>query len=120
MSLSLIKVNNVEIPSPTMVEWRLSDISDSAAGRTEDTIMHKNRIGQKWSADLTWTNPTAEETAMILTMFDPEYFDVTFTNPKTNSINTRVFYRGDSSIPVKLWRSGEKVYSSISFSIIER
>ena len=29
---------------PSSYQWKLADVSASDAGRTEDTVMHKNRI----------------------------------------------------------------------------
>lgn len=118
--MDILKVNGVSVPSPTALTWHLNDISDSAAGRTEDGTMHKNRITQKWTGDLEWQNTTDAETAQILRAFNPEYFDITFENPMTGNINTRTFYRGDQEISVRSWHIGNKIYSLIKFSIIER
>lgn len=41
--MAMIWVNGVVIKTPTSFSWGLQDISDSDSGRTQDTIMHKNR-----------------------------------------------------------------------------
>lgn len=45
--MSMISVDGVAVKTPSSFSWGLQDISDSAAGRTQDTVMHKNRVGQK-------------------------------------------------------------------------
>ena len=41
---------------PSSYQWKLADVSASDAGRTEDTVMHKNRIGQTVGIELSWNN----------------------------------------------------------------
>ena len=118
--MAFMLVNGVSIKTPSKYAPVLQDISASDAGRTDDMRMHKNRIGQKWKISLAWNSPTPEETSSILQAFDPEYFMVTFINPKTNSMETREFYAGDKSAPMKQWFVGGKRYEQVSFHIIER
>lgn len=118
--MAFLLVNGVPVKTPSKYHPVLQDISASDAGRTDDMVMHKNRVGQKWKISLAWNGTTPEETASILQAFDPEYFMVTFINPKTNSTETREFYSGDRSAPMKQWFVGGKLYEQISFDIIER
>lgn len=116
----MIYVDGVAVKDPSTFTWGLQDISDKDAGRTQDTIMHKNRIGQKRKISLGWNNATKEEAARILTLFDKEYIKVKYPDAKSGKDETRTFYVGDRSAPVKYWMVGMKRYSSISFEIIER
>ena len=34
------------VKSPSSYLWKLEDVSAADAGRTEDTVMHKKRVGQ--------------------------------------------------------------------------
>lgn len=117
---AFLMVNGKKVKTPSKYEPVLRDISASDSGRTQDAVMHKNRVGQKWTISLGWNNPSPEETSAILTAFDPEYFDVTFINPKTNTKETRTFYAGDRSSPMKQWFVGGERYAQVSFDIIER
>ena len=117
---NMIMVDGVWIKSPSTLTYGLKDISASDSGRTDDTIMHKNRVGQKVTLDLSWSGPTPEEASEILKAFDPEYIDVTYHDPKENKLVTKNFYSGDKKAPVKIWTVNQKRYESISFNIIER
>ena len=118
--MAMIWVNGTAIKTPSSFTWGLQDVSDSASGRTQDTIMHKNRVGQKRKIALGWNNPTKEEAAAILQAFNPEYINVTYPDAMSGTDETREFYVGDRSAPMKMWTVKKKIYSQISFDIIER
>ena len=118
--MSMIYVNGVAIKTPSSFSWGLQDISDAASGRTQDALMHKDRVAQKRKIQLSWSNPTKDETSTILQAFDPEYVNVTYLDAKSGLDETRTFYVGDRSAPMKIWTVNNKRYSQISFDIIER
>lgn len=117
---TMIKVDNVRIKTPSSFQWSLQDISASDAGRTQDTLMHKNRVGKKRKIALSWNGLSPEEMNAILEAFDPEYFEVQYYDPLDGEVTTRTFYAGDKSAPVKLWTVNNKRYEQLSFDIIER
>ena len=100
--------------------WGLYDVSASDSGRTQDTIMHKNRVGRKRKLNLSWSSPTPAEAKEILTAFAPEYFNVSYFDPLVGAEVTKNFYCGDQSAPVKIWSVGNKLYENISLDVIER
>ena len=53
-----IKINGAAMPCPSSFTWGLQDISASESGRTDDTIMHKNRVGQKRKLEIGSTRST--------------------------------------------------------------
>lgn len=116
----MLRVDGVKIKTPSVFDWNLHDVSASDSGRTDDTKMHKNRIGQKRTITLAWNNPTKDEASAILKAFDPEYIMVTYHDAKDNMIETREFYISDQAAPMKIWTVNNKRYSQVSFDIIER
>lgn len=116
----MIKVDGVYVKDPSSLTWGLMDISSEDAGRTEDTTMHKNRLGQKRKLSLVWNMPTPAEASAILTAFNPEYFKVTYHDVMDNKLETRTFYSGDREVPFKMWNVNQKYYSSITLNIIEQ
>ena len=117
---SMIKVDGVWIKTPSTFTWELNDVSASDAGRTQDALMHKNRVARKRKIQLSWSMPTPEEAKTILEAFSPEYFNVTYFDPLAGHMVTKTFYCGDQSAPVKIWAVGNRRYETISFNIIER
>ena len=118
--MAMIWVNGVAIKTPSSFSWGLQDVSDSASGRTDDAIMHKNRIAQKRKRSFIWSALTPAETAVILQAFNPEYISITYPDAMSGKNETRTFYAGDRSAPVKIWTIGNKHYESVSFDVIER
>ena len=118
--MAMLVVDGVPIKEPSEMTYGLQDVSASNAGRTQDTIMWKNRVGQKVTLGLAWSMTTPEETAEILQAFDPEYIMVTYHDAKLNRKVTKEFYSGDKTAPVHIWSVNRKYYNKISFNIIER
>jgi hypothetical protein len=116
----VLKVNNVSMPCPSAFEWSLQDVSASESGRTDDALMHKNRVAQKRKIVLTWSSLTASETSKVLKAFNNEYFDVYYWDAMDGKYETRKFYAGDRKAPVKNWWVGNQRFETVSFDIIER
>lgn len=111
-------VDGAFVASPSTFQWSLQDVSDPDAGRTEDGLMHKMRIGQKVKIQLSWNAVTTAVASTILTAFNPEYVSVTYLDPKEGSYQTKTFYVGDRSAPMYNGTLG--LWSNISFNIIEQ
>ena len=118
--MAMIWADGVLIKTPSVFSWGLNDVSAADAGRTDDALMHKNRIAQKRKISLAWNNPTKVETASILQAFNPEYVKVTYPDAMSGKYETREFYRSDPVAPMKVWTVGNKRYAQLSFDIIER
>lgn len=112
------EVDGKVIKTPSQFDIEFEDISASDAGRTQDALMHKNRVARKCTIKLAWNNPTPEEVQHIYTAFSPEYFQVKF--PFGTGTRTLTFYAGNQSYPMKQWFVGGKRYGQVAFNIIER
>ena len=121
MANAMITVDNVELKCPSAYTWGLQDVSSPDAGRTQDAVMHKERVAQKVKLELEWSGLTWAETAVIMTAFNPEYISVKYPDMLSGQMETKTFYTGDKSAPVKQWfnDAGEKIIDKISFNIIE-
>lgn len=111
-------VDNQAVPCPSSYEWGLDDLSDSDSGRTQDTVMDKQKLGQVVKIKFTWQNVTTETASIILKAFNPEYINVRYLDPMENGFRTAEFYVGNRTAP--LYNSTLGVWKSISFNIIER
>ena len=119
--MAMLLVNGVALPDPSEMTWGLQDVSASDAGRTEDTIMWKNRVGQKRKLQVGWQNIDPAKTASILQAVNPEYIDLTYFDAMSGNTETRTFYVGDRSAPVKWWYGATgRYYSKVTFNFIER
>lgn len=105
------------VPSPSKYDWKLSDVSSPDAGRTEDGLMHKERIAQKVHIELEWAYIGDNDAQTILTAFDPEYIDVKYYDYKSKAVVAKNFYVGDRQVTT--YNRVQKL-STISFNIIEQ
>ena len=111
-------VDDKEVRCPSSYVYKLEDISADGAGRTEDTVMDKMRIGQIVGLELSWSNLPTGEVSEILQAFDPEYVTVCYLDAKTGDYETSEFYVGNRSAPLYNARLG--LWSNVSFNLIER
>ena len=118
--MALVKVNGVDIKDPSAITYGEQDISSPDAGRGADLKMYKGLKGRKVTYALEWWAPTPAETAAILQAFDAEYFNATLWDAKQGKDVTREYYVGDRTAPVQIWTSGNKRYSKVSLTIVER
>lgn len=118
--MAMIIVDGVAMPEPSGYTWGLNDVSAAESGRDDSALMHKNRVGQKRKISLSWTGLTPAQTSQVLTAFNPEYVSVTYPDSLSGTTQTRTFYSGDKSAPIKIWTINNKRYETLSFDIIER
>lgn len=117
-------IDGVEIPiSPSDYVYHLEDASASDAGRTEDVVMNKMRIGQVRAIDLTWNAVSTSVLHTILNLFNPEYITVQYLDPllgkpSNNYFVTSEFYVGNRT--AVMYNATLDVWENISFSIIQR
>ena len=111
-------VDGKAVRCPSSYTWKLEDVSNEDAGRTEDTNMHKNRIGQIISFELSWNNITTTEASAILKAFNPEYINVCYLDLMEGEYVTSEFYVGNRSAPCYNTRLG--LWSNVSFNLIKR
>ena len=120
MSRVFWKVNNVTMPCPSTWQWGLQDVSAAESGRTEDTIMHKNRVGQKRKLQVGYNGVDADTAKTVLQAINPEYISVTYFDLMAGENQTRTMYVGDRNGVFKWWWDGKHILESLTFDLIER
>lgn len=121
MANELLTINGTALPQPSSYEWSLQDVSASSAGRTEDSLMHKETVAKKRKIKVTWKTKDTSETSTILTAVTTnEYFTVKYWDMLNNAYQTGTFYVGDRTSSVKIWWTGRHLIDTISFDLIER
>ena len=116
----LIRVNGVDMPNPSKLQWSLQDVSIGDSGRDDTGYMYAGKICSKRKLELEWAAVTPDVAHTILTAFKPEYVSVRYFDPEDNAWKIKTFYTGDKSGKVKIWTVKSKLYETIKFNIIER
>ena len=111
-------VDGKPIFCPSGYIYKLEDISASDAGRTEDTTMHKKRLGQIVGIELSWRNIPTETVSALLKAFNPEYLLVEYLDGMEGRFLTDEFYVGNRTAP--MYNAARDLWSGLSFNIIRR
>lgn len=120
-STVMLTVNGTELPCPSAFTWSLQDVSASDAGRTQDALMHKMLVAQKRKLVVEWAFKEWSEVSSILqTVNESEYLTVNYPDMMSGEYETRTFYIGDRTVPVKLWWTNKQLMERVSFDFIER
>lgn len=120
--MAMLKIDGVAVKSPSAFSWGFADLSSEESGRsTNNGKMTKDIIASKRTLQCTWNNPTKDEVSTILGLVcGKSYMKVTYPDALSGVNETREFYVGDRSAPMKSWAIGKKIYSTLSFNFIER
>ncbi len=116
----LIRVNGVNMPNPSKLQWGLQDVSIGDSGRDDTGYMYKGRVTQKRKLELEWSAVSPSVASTILNAFNPEYINVRYFDPLANTWRLMTCYVGDRTAPVKIWTVNNKVYETIKLDVIER
>lgn len=114
------RVDGVAMPCPTTWNFGIMDVSLGESGRTDDALMHKNRVAQKRKIQVGYSARTPDVMTKVLQAINPEYISVYYYDLLDGNYATRTFYVGDRSAPFKYWWDGKHVIESLSFDLIER
>lgn len=110
--------DGVLLPPPSSYQCDIEDISGANAKRTEDTVMHKRKIGQAISISVVYKQMSVADCAKLLRAFDPEYLYAKFLDPKLGDYRILEFYVGNRTVP--LYNSALGKWTSLTFKLIQR
>lgn len=114
----MIKVNGVDIPTPSDYSVSIMDISK--AERNANGTMIMERIATKRKLELMWKYLSQGDLAKVLTAVSPVFFTVEYLDPQTNSRRTGTFYAGDRTTGAMDYQNGKIRWKDIKFNLVER
>lgn len=119
--MSVLKINNVEMPCPSNMSWTLQSF-DLDSGRGVDGTMQRQVVTSKEALDLSWNSAdlTTQQVSTILQAVNSTFFSVTYFSPLSGSTVTKTMYVGDRNISFYSIINGKPVMDEISFTLIER
>jgi hypothetical protein len=116
--MALIKINGVEIPTPSDYQPGIMDISK--AERNANGTMIIERVATKRKLELAWKTLSQQQMTLILNAIAPVFFTVEYMDPQEGGIKIGTFYAGDRNCPALSFINGKLKYKDVKFSIIER
>ena len=103
------------------LKWSRNDVEAANAGRMQDGTMQRDRVAIKYRWDVTCRPLTAEEQAIILSLIEPVYVSVTYTDPTTNTTQTETYYSNNipSTFAVR-HPNGTEWWTGLAFPLIQQ
>lgn len=114
----MIKINGVEIPTPSDYSIGIQDISK--AERNARGTMIIERITTKRKLELVWKYLSKEDLSKVLNAVSPVFFQVEYLDPQENRKKNGTFYSGDRNTGALDYINGNIRWKDIKFSVIER
>lgn len=103
------------------IKWSRNDIDGANAGRMQNGEIQRCRIATKYRWDITCRPLTATEQATVLALIQPEYINVTFTDPLTNTVNSGVYYSNNFPSTYMIRHpNGTEYWTGLAFPVIEK
>lgn len=100
--------------------WQRQDLDGPNAGRAMDGTMYRDRVTTKFKFSVTCKPLTAAELSTILTLVQPEYITVTYTDPLTNTVVTKQAYSNNIPAQYLMKIKGTEYWGGVTFPIVER
>lgn len=120
----ILTINGVDV-TPYIayqgLKWSRNDVEAANAGRLQNGEMQRDRVAIKYRFDVTCRPLTADEQATILTLIEPQYVEVVYTDPKTNSTNYGKFYSNNIPSTFCMVDSrGTEWWMGLAFPLVEK
>lgn len=116
--MALLKIEGVEIPTPSELKVSIQDISN--AERNANGTMIIERIATKRKLELSWKYLSKEDLSAVFNAVANVFFTVEYIDPQDNETKTGTFYAGDRKAGALDFKNGSIRYKDISVNLIER
>lgn len=114
----MIKINGVELPTPSGYNVGIQDISK--AERNAKGTMIIERIATKRKIELEWKYLSKESLSRVFNLVSPVFFTVTYIDPQSGGWRSGTFYCGDRNAGALDFKNGNMRYKDVKFNLVER
>lgn len=103
------------------LKWQRADVDGQNAGRTLDGTMIRDRRATKIRWDVTCKPLTGSQLSTILSLIQPEFVTLTYTNPVTNSISSGQFYANNFPVQIShITKNGVEYWTGLTFPLVQK
>ncbi len=114
----MIKINGVEIPTPSDYIVGIMDISRAERNAAGNLV--KDIIATKRKIEMQWNYLDKDRLSQLLNLVSSNFFTVEYIDPQEGDWKTGIFYAGDRKMGAFDYRGGNIRYKDIRFNLIER
>lgn len=103
------------------LKWSRNDVEAANAGRMQNGDMQRDRVAIKYRWDVTCRPVTAQEQATILTLILPEFVQLKYLDPTTNTIDIGTFYSNNIPSTFAISQSnGTEYWTGLAFPLVQK
>lgn len=117
-----IIIDGVTMPTPALggLTIKKEKVWSNNTGRVANGDMVGDLIAIKYTLEITWPMLSRADAAKIDAAISPAFFNVTFTDPGSNSRITKRCYSNAPSYPVYSYVDGVKTYKGVGATLIQK
>ena len=102
------------------LKWSRNDVEAANAGRMQNGDMQRDRVAIKYRFDVTCRPLTGAEQATILTLINPVYVQVKYTDPLTNTTVTGSYYSNNIPSTFAIHQTdGTEIWTGLAFPLVQ-
>ena len=102
------------------LKWSRNDVEAANAGRMQNGYMQRDRVATKYRWDITCRPVTAAELSTILTLIEPQYIMVRYTDPQTNTVVANYCYSNNFPATYMIRETnGTEYWTGLAFPVIQ-
>lgn len=116
--MALIKINGVDIPTPSDYKIGINDINKVERNANGDML--GERITTKRKIELAWKSLSPSQLSQVFNAVSSLFFIVDYFDVQDNAARTGTFYAGDRNCGMISFLNGVPKYEGIKFNLIER
>ena len=117
--MALLKINGVELPSPSKYKVKISDLDSEATTRNSEGYLIRDRVrAGVYRIDVSWEALTHSDYLTVVNALSPAKFTVEFWDPNSATAQTAQMYAGDRDAEL-VYKSGSKAVISLSCALIQ-
>ena len=117
---SFIKINGIQMPSPSAFSVTITDISGDNSQRDSRGTMHIDRITTKRKIELEWKFLNMKDMSTVLNLVKDIFFEVEYPDPMVGNMVKKIFYVGDRNVPMYSCINKIPCWQNIKYNLIEQ
>ena len=103
------------------LKWQRADVDGENAGRTIDGTMIRDRRATKIRWNVTCRPLTAEEVSTVLSLIEPTWVSLSYTNPVTGGVSSGRFYANNFPVQFQMiTKNGVEYWTGLTFPLIQQ
>lgn len=102
------------------IKWQRQDIDGVNSGRLLNGDMQRDRVATKIRFDLTTRPLYKHELKVLLSLLQPVFVTVNYTDPRTDTYIGGTFYSNNLSVGYIMPMDGSELWDSFTFPLIQK